>query len=255
MNRFIKYAPSHFLKPFIQYFAISEHDQERTYKVIPGTALVLGFQYRGGLSKLEEGATKILSTAGITGIQERCSIFKNSENIGTILVYFKETAASFFFRNPIHELFSESRPLDFFIRQSLLEKIQEQLSEASGDQQKIDVIESFLASQLQFSNTDLLVTTAIQKIYQSRGNIKMKWLAENLFISQSPFEKRFRKMVGSSPKKFASIVRLQSVLLAFSSAKSLTETAYEFGYFDQAHFIKDFKMFTGETPERYLLKK
>jgi methylphosphotriester-DNA--protein-cysteine methyltransferase len=68
-------------------------------------------------------------------------------------------------------------------------------------------------------------------------------------------EKRFRNIVGASPKKFASIVRLQNVVKNYTSGESLTHTAFESGYYDQAHFIHDFKQFTGDSPQKFLLKK
>ena len=58
-------------------------------------------------------------------------------------------------------------------------------------------------------------------------------------------------MVGTSPKKFASIIRFNAVLEDISTTKSLSEICYENHFFDQAHFIKDFKQFTGETPEKF----
>jgi len=91
----------------------------------------------------------------------------------------------------------------------------------------------------------------VKLIYQSRGTIKIKELNEKLFISQSPFEKRFKKIVGTSAKKFSSIVRFNSVIDNMYEAKSLVEICYENNFFDQAHFIKDFKQFTGNTPENF----
>jgi AraC-like DNA-binding protein len=64
-------------------------------------------------------------------------------------------------------------------------------------------------------------------------------------------EKRFRQAVGTSPKKFASIVRFKHVIQRYDSGRSLTELAYEAGFYDQAHFIKEFKIFTGDTPEGF----
>ena len=78
------------------------------------------------------------------------------------------------------------------------------------------------------------------------------FLNEKLFISQSPFEKRFRKVVGTNPKKFASIVRFQKVMQDLANKPCLlTEIAYQNHYFDQAHFIKDFQKFAGNTPEAF----
>ena len=57
--------------------------------------------------------------------------------------------------------------------------------------------------------------------------------------------------MGTTPKKFASIIRFNTVLDDLKTAKSLTEICYENNFFDQAHFIKDFKHFTGDTPEDF----
>ncbi|WP_449437026.1 helix-turn-helix domain-containing protein [Pedobacter steynii] len=51
--------------------------------------------------------------------------------------------------------------------------------------------------------------------------------------------------------KFASIVRFNTVLDNIDNHKSISEHCYENNFFDQSHFIKDFKRFTGETPENF----
>jgi AraC-like DNA-binding protein len=89
---------------------------------------------------------------------------------------------------------------------------------------------------------------ALQKINTSHGTVRINVLARELNISQDPFEKRFRRMVGTSPKQYSSIVRLKNVIASYRQNKNLTAAAYDAGYFDQAHFIKDFKSFTGQTP-------
>jgi len=137
----------------------------------------------------------------------------------------------------------------------LLEQISEQLAEAETDLKRIQITELFLISQLKDVTGDLLVSAAVSFIRQSKGVIRIKDLAEKLNISQSPLEKRFRRIVGASPKKFASIVRLQSLIQNFPADMSMTQIGYEIGYYDQAHFIKDFKTFTGETPEKFFIKK
>jgi methylphosphotriester-DNA--protein-cysteine methyltransferase len=88
-------------------------------------------------------------------------------------------------------------------------------------------VEQFFITQLQHIQTDKLIVEAVRMIYQSKGSIRVKELNERLNISASPFEKRFRKLVGISPKKFASIVRFNVVLNALGEAKSLSEICYE----------------------------
>jgi AraC-like DNA-binding protein len=132
-----------------------------------------------------------------------------------------------------------------------VEEVEEKLAIATTDKQRIKIVGQFLLSQLKDIETDKLIIEAVKLIYQSKGTIRVKELNEKLFISQSPFEKRFRKVVGTTAKKFASIVRFNSVLDNMSETKSLTEICYENNFFDQAHFIKDFRQFTGDTPEKF----
>ncbi len=245
------YIPCEALKPFIKCFVVSETSEERTYKVFPHTGVVIGFQYSGRLSHIEDKTELPLSTSGITGIRDRYRIFKNSPDIGTVLVFFNDGGAAAFFRQPIHELFGESISLDNFMLRSELLVLEEQLCEVRQDAERIHIIEQFLISRMQQNTIDPLVLTAISLIYKSKGTLRIKELAKQLHISQSPLEKRFRQIAGASPKKFASIVRFKHTLLSYDRTSSLTELGYESGYYDQAHFIKEFKTFTGETPEEF----
>lgn len=255
MSRFETYRPCARLQPYIRHYVISEAVESDTYKVLPGTSLVMGIQYRGSISYLAGDMEHPLSPVGITGLQDRFRFFKNTLHTGSVLIFFKETGAAAFFDVPLHELFAESLSLDHFIPQVLLQALQEQLSDAETDEERIRLTEHFLISRLQFADKDLLVAAAVDHIYASKGLIRIRHLAGMLHISQDPFEKRFRKVIGATPKKFATIVRFQSVLQHHATSSSLTATAYESGYYDQAHFIKDFRLFTGESPEKFFLDK
>jgi AraC-like DNA-binding protein len=249
--RFDTYTPSEKLKPYIKHFVVSENELENAYKVFPSSGLVIGFQYKGHLSAIKDDTEEKLSSAGITGISDGYKIFKNSPDVGTILVFFTETGFAHFTSRPVHELFNQSISLDYIFDKNTIVEMEEQLAGAQTDKERIRLVENFMVSHLKDVQTDTLIVEAVKRIYQSKGTIRMKELHETLFISQSPFEKRFRKMVGTTPKKFASIVRFHSVLDNLSQAKSLSEICYENNFFDQAHFNKDFKQFTGDTPENF----
>src|SRR5690606_13099388 len=113
--RFDTYIPNNILKPYIHIFAVSEAEEEKTYKVLPDTGLVIGFQFKGNLTLLHNKEQIKLSASGITGLHDTFRIFKNTAHTGTVLVYFKEGGASAFFRQPVHELFRESVSLDNFV--------------------------------------------------------------------------------------------------------------------------------------------
>ena len=249
--RFDKFIPADQLKPYIKYYVVSENDSENAYKVFSSAGLVIGFQYKGKLATIRQHTESQLASAGITGISDGYKIFKNTAGTGTVLVYFTEIGFIHFASHPANELFNLSVSLDNFFNKSCITEVEEKLYMADTDKQRIKVVEQFLFSQLKDIHQDKLIVEAVKLIYQSKGTIRIKELIEKLFTSQSPFEKRFRKVVGTTAKKFASIIRFNAVLDNLSEKKSLTAIGYDNNFFDQAHFIKDFKQFTGETPENF----
>ena len=249
--KFDRHFPTERLRPYIKYFVVSENELESEYKVFPSSGLVIGLQYKGQLATLKNNKENKLTSAGITGISDSYQVFKNSPGIGTILVYFTEIGFTHFAAHPAHELFNLSLSLDDIFDKHQVAEVGDKLTAATTDSQRIKVVEQFLRSHLNDIESDKLIREAVKLIYQSNGTIRVKELNEKLFISQSPLEKRFRQVVGTTAKKFASIVRFNSVLDQMSEKKSLTEICYENHFFDQAHFIKDFKQFTGDTPEKF----
>src|SRR5689334_18325788 len=97
----LTYLPCDVLKPFINSFVISEAEQEDTYKVLPDTGLVIGFQYKGRLHKIDGDKSSALTISGITGLADVSRTFRNSDIIGTVLIFFREAGASQFFRQPL----------------------------------------------------------------------------------------------------------------------------------------------------------
>ena len=166
-------------------------------------------------------------------------------------MFFTEIGFTHFASHPANELFNLSISLDNIFDKNKIAEVEEKLTIATKDKQRIKIVEQFFVSQLKDIETDKLIVEAVKLIYQTNGTIRIKELNERLFISQSPFEKRFRKVVGTTAKKFASIVRFNTVLDSLKETKSLIEICYENDFFDQAHFIKDFKQFTGDTPEKF----
>jgi len=242
------------LQPFIKSFVITEGVQESSYTVLPGLSVVMGFQFKGSLSYINNDAEHSLSTAGVTGLLNSYRTFKNQANTGSVLVTFTETGAAHFFKAPMHQLFNGSYALDDFIPYTEKAIILEKLSEANSNVQRIQVVEDFLINTLEQNEADQLATAAIAYIKEANGIISITKLADHLNISQSRLEKRFRAAVGASPKKFSSIVRFRHIVNQLSKTNSLTSLAYHAGYFDQAHFIKDFKTFTGQTPQQFITK-
>lgn len=131
--KFDKYLPSAPLTPYIKHYAVVEQTLESVYKVLPTTGLVIGFQFKGKLTTIQNDTINALSSAGITGISDGFKLFKNSDNIGTVLVYFTETGFTHFATHPAHELFNISISLEELFDKHTVAEVEDKLAGAAND--------------------------------------------------------------------------------------------------------------------------
>jgi AraC-like DNA-binding protein len=117
---------------------------------------------------------------------------------------------------------------------------------------RIAALEYFLLDRIKTRSLDPIIGQAIKRISESHGLVRMKALCQDLCLSQDAFEKRFRKCVGATPKQFANIVRMRSVLQ--QKSPDLAQVAYDHEFYDPSHFSKSFKQFTGKSPSAFFRK-
>ncbi|HYV54374.1 MAG TPA: helix-turn-helix domain-containing protein, partial [Chitinophagaceae bacterium] len=132
--------------------------------------------------------------------------------------------------------------------------LEETVVSASGNSQRIKLIEDFLMQMLtEPQAVDIVTKACVKEIFLSRGQPSMTELANKLNINRRNMERRFAVAIGMSPKQLSKVVRLQATIKMLNEKKisSLTALAHENGYYDQAHFIKDFKEFAGVSPKSF----
>lgn len=132
---------------------------------------------------------------------------------------------------------------------------QSKLQEAGDRDERVRIVETVLLARLSRSCREseriLAATTAI---IQTGGCLAIENLAEEVGISRRQLDRRFKIGVGLSPKLLSRIVRFQRVfkeLQRSEGMRSWARLAFECGYSDQPHFIKDFKAFAGTEPTSY----
>ena len=154
---------------------------------------------------------------------------------------------------PIREMNNRAVPLGEIWKKEG-DKLQSEMFDATILEQKIQIVESFLLRHLSSrSVVDHVIHDTITTIVSAHGQLPVHQLASEQHINRRSLERRFASEVGLSPKQLSKVVRLQATVNDLFNQKfdKLTDLTYHHGYYDQAHFIRDFKEFTGLTPKKF----
>lgn len=125
----------------------------------------------------------------------------------------------------------------------------DQIHETKGIFNKIKIVESYVLKNNIHQKKDSLAPI-IKKITQNA----LTFSISNFSISKRRLEQRFKSEIGISPKLFQRTIRINNIMerLIQNPDTQLTQLAYDFNFYDQSHFISDFKQFTGCAPSKFI---
>ena len=250
------YTPSPELQPFIKCFwSLEDEKKEEPVKqrVLPDGCMEMIFHYEDLYKQyFEDGSSILQPRSFVFGQITKYIEIAPTGSSGIISARFLPEGISPFINMPVTSLENKAVAIgEMFIDGSSLEK---RVINANNNEERIKLIESFLLSKLVEPNTiDAITRSCVEVIFQSQGQIGVVELAGKMNINRRNMERKFSSAIGMSPKQLARVARLQSTLKMLEQKKfaSLTSLAYENGYYDQAHFVKDFKEFTGMSPKYF----
>jgi AraC-like DNA-binding protein len=242
-----RHIPAARLQPFVKDYLFIESEAEMENRILPDTSVVLSVRYRGQISIQENNLPEVV----LSGIRKSPKNVQYAEQSGNLLVRFTPGGAAAFFSEPLNEWTDQSVPAAFLKSYSDISQLSDRLAECSAKEEMIALLEQVLMRKLINAQPDPLILCAIQKMRSAGGLLPIGQLTRELYISQDAFEKRFRQTVGASPKHFSTIIRFRNAINTHAITNSLTDTALAAGYYDQAHFIKAFRAFTGEAPGQF----
>ena len=92
------------------------------------------------------------------------------------------------------------------------------------------------------------------EIFKNNGAVLVSDLVQKTSLSNRHFRRKFKELVGVSPKYYCKVIQLNSVFetLKSGSSEKIHSLALDYGYYDQAHFINDFNKLIGESPVNFL---
>jgi AraC-like DNA-binding protein len=130
--------------------------------------------------------------------------------------------------------------------------INDQLMDAGSDQERIGLLTGFLLRGLaRAKSRDTLIEESLRLIHQNTASITVSYLLEQLSISERQFERRFSQTVGVSPQAYIRVKRFNLAIRLMKSGQfeKLTDVAHALNFYDQSHFIREIKAFSGLTPK------
>jgi AraC-like DNA-binding protein len=195
-------------------------------------------------------------------IQPRCFVFgqitspldiEPTGRTGIFAVRFHPESFMPFSTKPVHEMENKAVSLVELYGEDGL-RFEQEILAAKTTEERIEICETFLMGRLSTPEAmDRIVKSSVETILSLNGNLSVEELTQNLNVNRRQLERRFSSVIGISPKQLARIVRLQATIKMLLNGQftSLTAVAYEGDFYDQAHFIKDFKAFTGMSPKKF----
>lgn len=150
---------------------------------------------------------------------------------------------------PMQELFDGGyNALDLFGGQ--MRSINDQLQHIGDMEKGKNLVENFLLNKIKCGKEKLPFDSALRVLFMHNGTLSMDKTASLSCLSLRQFERKCQERLGMNPKTYARILKFSKAYRLHEAIPDLSwmSIAYEAGYYDQMHMIKDFKIFAGVNP-------
>ncbi|MEU9839507.1 helix-turn-helix domain-containing protein [Actinomadura sp. NPDC048032] len=189
------------------------------------------------------------------GVWTRRFLIEYPARVRLVGVHFKPWGLSPFVDVPLAELRDRWVPADAVWQRSV-NRIRDRAGESASANEALRVVEEELRSRLaEAAPRGLgLVQHTGGRLETSHGAVPVGALAEAAGVSGNHLAVQFKSHVGVTPKRVARIYRFARLILSVDALRPVdwSDLAHAAGYFDRAHFSREFKDFTGHTPAEYL---
>ncbi|NLR57765.1 helix-turn-helix transcriptional regulator [Chitinophaga polysaccharea] len=250
----MQFLPSASLAPYIKNYTvvtIGKHlDNEVFY---PSGYVDLVINISGGMAATiingKRKDTPAIELLGHLTLPTRLTV---AQGTSVLIARIYPHASTLFFADPLSEFTNYATDMyDVTLNES--RELYDRIMLAEGLAQKIGILETHLLQQLKRNETRLkkvsMVQALSQQLFLEHQSLDLPALARHSGLSERYIQKLYLANIGISPAAFTAVVRFnRSLHQVLHTSASLTAIAYDCGYYDQAHFIKAFRQFTGITP-------
>ena len=257
MNNTI-YFPCKALRPYINYYRVWQQNSTDTagtsLQDYPRTIMDMLFLFEGKVRLSINNASPFqLASCSFIGQFDKNYRILPEENIRAFNIRFKPNGVYPLTKTPLIAMLNNHLPLVDLMGKQVI-GIHQQLQEQTSDAQKVQLVENYLLAIYQEGEIHHKFEHAMSLIRQSRGLIKVKTIKEKLHISYKSLDRWFQKNTGLSPKRFIQLTRFNHIIEELEgqqSAPDWMQFVADYNFYDQAHFIKEFKQFAGICPSGF----
>ena len=245
------------LAPYVRFFWALEADvapgEEFVHRSMADGCVEMVFHYRSVFDEITP--EELIEASPLASIQAQSTRFRRfvtRKSFGIFGAYLYPFAIPRLFGFPASDFTNISPDIaSVFGKEGSL--LDEQMCTAPTIEARIGVISEFLTAKLNTRIRELpAIYRSVHTVLANRGTLAIESLAAEHNISKRQFERRFKDLAGLSPKLYSRVIRFQAATqFKLTGARDLTEIAYASGYYDQSHFINDFREFSGYTPKEY----
>ncbi len=254
-----EYLPTPYLRNFIKCFWTIDSITPSTdlQLIVPEIQSEIIFHLGDKVQKVKKGVTECPSRSFILGQLTEPHFMKPLGHIRILGVRFHPYTSHLFLKTPATLLLNNLTPLEDIYGKNA-SYLQEKVLNSKSISEAVKHLEFFFTKLLLFRqpmSKDVLVKRAINIIVTNYRHFNSAELANDLNVSQRHLQKAFIDIVGVSPSHFVRLLRFHYVFPLLKKRfyhKKLTRLALDAGYYDQAHFIRDFKEFAKTTPLQFL---
>lgn len=255
------FAPHPLLRDYIDKIFVLDSDDtisdDDLKLIIPNGLPKIVIPIKNGLSSKVNGLYQLSHETTITLIgMSDISAIVEAESVGahtTLCFEFKALGAYRFFKFDLCEMSNRVVPLADVLGHQV-SQLQEEVSNAVTVAERIGILQDFLLQQLQNRADDPILNFCLRLILSRRGEISIHELEKATGYSSRWLRMKFLQKVGVSPKSYASVIRFQPFYKAYSQGGDQWMLDGEFYnyFYDQSHFIKEFKRYTGLAPTKFM---
>lgn len=219
----------------------------------PGDVIPLIFSFGAPftMATAADPGTRHVVGSFTTGLFDTAVQVESSGLCGGLQVNLTIDGARLVFWRPLGDLVNRIVPLDDLLA-AAAPALTARLAEAGSWQERFDLVEQWLWSRVCAARpADGIVGHVTRRLVAAQGRLEIATLVEEVACSHRHLIDRCRDEIGLTPKVLARVLRFGAAVDRLKRSRGtqrLVEVAADCGYYDQAHFDRDFKRFTGVPP-------